>query len=85
MLNPDGVINGNSRCSIVGCDLNRRWNNPCAKIHPTIYQTKRLIKTMQCKGTLCFYCDFHGHSRKYSSFIYGCSDKNNPHDCTKFP
>ena len=24
MLNPDGVINGNYRCSLAGCDLNRR-------------------------------------------------------------
>ena len=24
MLNPDGVINGNYRCSIAGCDLNRK-------------------------------------------------------------
>jgi murein tripeptide amidase MpaA len=23
MLNPDGVINGNTRCSLAGCDLNR--------------------------------------------------------------
>lgn len=25
MLNPDGVIVGNSRCSISGDDLNRKW------------------------------------------------------------
>lgn len=28
MLNPDGVINGNYRCSLAGCDLNRRWTKP---------------------------------------------------------
>lgn len=28
MLNPDGVIHGNYRCSLAGCDLNRRWKNP---------------------------------------------------------
>lgn len=28
MLNPDGVINGNYRCSVAGCDLNRRWAKP---------------------------------------------------------
>ena len=28
MLNPDGVVNGNYRCSLAGCDLNRRWKNP---------------------------------------------------------
>jgi murein tripeptide amidase MpaA len=29
MLNPDGVVNGNYRCSLAGCDLNRqvRWSS----------------------------------------------------------
>jgi murein tripeptide amidase MpaA len=28
MLNPDGVIIGNYRCSLAGRDLNRRWKKP---------------------------------------------------------
>jgi murein tripeptide amidase MpaA len=28
MLNPDGVVCGNYRCSLAGCDLNRRWKDP---------------------------------------------------------
>ncbi len=44
MLNPDGVINGNYRSSLAGCDLNRRWKNPSKILHPTIYHTKKLIK-----------------------------------------
>ena len=44
MLNPDGVINGNYRCSLAGCDLNRRWKAPSKVIHPTIYHTKKLVK-----------------------------------------
>jgi murein tripeptide amidase MpaA len=28
MLNPDGVINGHTRCSIAGVDLNRVWIEP---------------------------------------------------------
>ena len=44
MLNPDGVINGNYRCSLAGCDLNRRWKAPSKALHPTIYNTKKLIK-----------------------------------------
>lgn len=40
MLNPDGVINGNYRCSLAGCDLNRRWKAPSKVLHPTIYNTK---------------------------------------------
>lgn len=46
MLNPDGVINGNYRCSLAGCDLNRRWKAPSKILHPTIYNTKKLIKSI---------------------------------------
>ena len=28
MLNVDGVINGNYRCSLAACDLNRKWIEP---------------------------------------------------------
>ena len=44
MLNPDGVINGNSRWSLAGVDLNRCWADPSRRQHPTIYHTKMLIK-----------------------------------------
>jgi hypothetical protein len=44
MLNPDGVIYGNYRSSIMGVDLNRRWKNPSKYLHPTIYYSKNLIK-----------------------------------------
>ena len=30
MINPDGVVIGNSRSSLAGVDLNRRWANPNA-------------------------------------------------------
>lgn len=36
MLNPDGVIHGNYRCSLIGADLNRRWKSPHKIFHPTI-------------------------------------------------
>jgi murein tripeptide amidase MpaA len=44
MLNPDGVINGNYRCSLAGCDLNRRWKAPSKVLHPCIYFTKQLLQ-----------------------------------------
>lgn len=40
MLNVDGVINGNYRCSLAACDLNRKWLQPSKILHPTIYHTK---------------------------------------------
>jgi murein tripeptide amidase MpaA len=47
MLNPDGVIYGNYRCSLLGYDLNRRWLDPSKHLDPTIYYTKRLMKVFQ--------------------------------------
>ena len=40
MLNPDGVINGNTRCNLAGVDLNRQWMDPNKKLHPSIYHMK---------------------------------------------
>ncbi len=28
MMNPDGVVHGNYRCSLSGTDLNRQWECP---------------------------------------------------------
>lgn len=73
MLNPDGVINGCHRCSTAAEDLNRRWDNPCPRLHPTIYHTKGLLQYMQMIGKVpLVFCDYHGHSRRKNIFIYGC-------------
>ena len=40
MLNPDGVIYGNYRCSLLGCDLNRKWEKPNRLLQPEIFYTK---------------------------------------------
>ncbi|TGZ72764.1 hypothetical protein CRM22_001901 [Opisthorchis felineus] len=74
MLNPDGVICGNHRCSMAGKDLNRRWINPSVDIHPTIYHTRKLLQLLHaCERQPYIYIDFHGHSRMKNIFIYGCS------------
>lgn len=71
MLNPDGVINGNYRCSLSGGDLNRRWKNPSKVLHPTVYEAKRLCKDFQKERSVALICDFHGHSRRKNIFMYG--------------
>jgi len=43
MLNPDGVSRGYWRHDILGQDLNRVYENPDPKFHPTIYAVKRLV------------------------------------------
>ena len=50
MLNPDGVIVGNYRCSLSGLDLNRQWQAPSIKLAPEIYAMKEMVKkTLECR------------------------------------
>ena len=67
MLNVDGVINGNYRCSLAACDLNRKWSNPNKILHPTIYNVKNLCMYLQeeLNKNFYLYLDMHGHSIKY--------------------
>lgn len=75
-LNPDGVIYGNYRCSLLGCDLNRKWDKPNRLLHPTIFYSKQLIRHMHMERKVTLFCDLHGHSRKKNAFFYGCCFKN---------
>ncbi len=75
MLNPDGVINGNYRCSVSGQDLNRQWSSPDRVLHPTILAVKQMLKTIRATRDVTLFCDIHGHSRKINMFMYGCSSK----------
>lgn len=76
MINSDGVINGNTRCSLAAVDLNRVWQDPSPKLHPEIYHLKKLLQEFGKERDLFLYCDLHGHSRKKNMFMYGNSEKN---------
>ena len=52
MLNPDGVVYGNNRCSLAGVDLNRQWKKPSRTLHPTIYYAKALIRSEKAREQL---------------------------------
>lgn len=47
MLNPDGVVVGNSRTSLVGVDLNRVYKKPRQDLFPTIYHTKAMLTSLK--------------------------------------
>ena len=85
MLNPDGVINGNYRCSLAGSDLNRKWKTPNKILHPVIYNAKRFIKTFAAEYDIELICDFHGHSRKKNVFMYGNNVIGKPEATRLFP
>uniref|UniRef100_A0A8C4X8U4 AGBL carboxypeptidase 4 n=1 Tax=Erpetoichthys calabaricus TaxID=27687 RepID=A0A8C4X8U4_ERPCA len=73
MLNPDGVYLGNYRCSLMGFDLNRHWQDPSSWAHPTLHAVKQLIVKMSkdSRVSLDFYIDVHAHSTMMNGFMYG--------------
>ncbi|XP_043829300.1 cytosolic carboxypeptidase 2 isoform X9 [Dromiciops gliroides] len=76
MLNPDGVIVGNYRCSLAGRDLNRHYKTILKESFPCIWHTRNMIKRVLEEREVLLYCDFHGHSRKNNIFLYGCNSTN---------
>jgi murein tripeptide amidase MpaA len=49
MLNPDGVINGNTRASLAGVDLNRQWVAPNAELHPEVCAYCNILTVLHCQ------------------------------------
>jgi len=85
MLNPDGVINGNYRCSLAGVDLNRRWGEPDPQLHPTISRTKRMLRRLMAVRDVPLAVDIHGHSRAMDLFLYGCDPEGAAPEVRVFP
>ncbi|KAK3103578.1 hypothetical protein FSP39_020320 [Pinctada imbricata] len=78
MLNPDGVIVGNYRCSLAGRDLNRNYKTVLKDAYPSVWHTKNMIRKLLQEREIIVYCDLHGHSRRQNVFIYGCENRHNP-------
>ena len=90
MLNPDGVIHGNYRCSLAATDLNRRYGGPHPNLHPTILAKKNFLRQTAKNRTVLLYLDLHGHSKLKNAFLYGCditmqSDRINKELVSKIP
>ncbi|XP_069619268.1 cytosolic carboxypeptidase 3 [Ranitomeya imitator] len=80
MLNPDGVIVGNYRCSLSGRDLNRNYKSRLKDSFPSIWFTRNMIRRVMDEREILLYCDLHGHSRKQNVFMYGCKGRGAPND-----
>ncbi|XP_069077704.1 cytosolic carboxypeptidase 2 isoform X1 [Pleurodeles waltl] len=78
MLNPDGVIVGNYRCSLAGRDMNRNYRTMLKDSFPCVWHTRAMVKKLLSEREVLLYCDFHGHSRKSNVFMYGCNNKHQP-------
>lgn len=73
MINPDGVKFGNSRCSLLGVDMNRRWINPHKILHPELYSAKEVVCGIKKNHEISMFCDVHSHAKKKNVFMYGCN------------
>lgn len=66
MVNPDGVIHGNSRCNLAGLDLNRQWSDVgMKKLIPECQGLRKYIWGKLSEGSVEMIIDLHGHSKKY--------------------
>ncbi|XP_031794961.1 cytosolic carboxypeptidase 3 isoform X1 [Sarcophilus harrisii] len=74
MLNPDGVIVGNYRCSLAGQDLNRCYTSIQKDSYPSVWYTRNMIRRLMEDREILLYCDLHGHSRRGNIFMYGCQN-----------
>ena len=78
MLNPDGVIVGNYRCSLAGVDLNRTYKCTVRDLYPTVHCCKMMMQRLARDRPVVVYIDLHGHSRKQNVFVYGCDNREMP-------
>ena len=58
-----------------GMDLNRVWQDPSPKLHPTLWAMKQLLRDFSAERELVLFCDLHGHSCRHDVFAYGCEKK----------
>jgi hypothetical protein len=57
MLNPDGCIVGNTRCSLTARDLNRQYKSVIKEAFPPVFHVKALVRRYsQPTPTLVWAC-----------------------------
>lgn len=74
IVNPDGVVIGNSRVSFAGIDLNRRWkiNNSLEYcLIPEVTSIKSYMAQFQI-GKILMHLDFNGSDKGTSIILQGC-------------
>uniref|UniRef100_A0A667X7U4 Cytosolic carboxypeptidase 2 n=1 Tax=Myripristis murdjan TaxID=586833 RepID=A0A667X7U4_9TELE len=54
MLNPDGVVVGNYRCSLAGRDLNRNYKTILRDSFPCVWHTRNMVKRWERTHSNCF-------------------------------
>ncbi|KAM6274470.1 LOW QUALITY PROTEIN: cytosolic carboxypeptidase 2 [Porphyrio hochstetteri] len=79
MLNPDGVVVSNSRCSLAGRDPNRAYGTVLCSSFPGTWHLQAMVQRVLAEREVVLYCyflRFHGHSWKNNVFMYSCDSAN---------
>eukprot|EP00929_Paragymnodinium_shiwhaense_P067611 TRINITY_DN34001_c0_g1_i1.p1 TRINITY_DN34001_c0_g1~~TRINITY_DN34001_c0_g1_i1.p1 ORF type:complete len:1355 (-),score=292.58 TRINITY_DN34001_c0_g1_i1:61-4125(-) len=71
MVNVDGVVHGNARCTLAGADPNRCWAHPCQELHTEVHRLREYLHGVQQRSSSQLFLDIHGHSQRTSAFFYG--------------
>ena len=85
MINIDGVMYGNYRCSLSGIDLNRTWKRTDPTLFAEIAAMKKNFEEFHRKHPVVLAVDLHGHSRARNAFMYGNNYQHNPESTRLFP
>lgn len=85
MINVDGVVYGNSRCSLSGIDLNRAWKQPDPTLFPEVLAIKKMVEVFHQEHPVVLFTDLHGHSRARKTFMYGNNYYHRPEHSRLFP
>mmetsp|Transcript_33874 Transcript_33874/g.52761 ORF Transcript_33874/g.52761 Transcript_33874/m.52761 type:complete len:523 (+) Transcript_33874:439-2007(+) len=70
IINPDGVARGHYRADTQGLNLNRFYNSPDPKKHPTIWAVKEAVVHCNEKLKIKYFVDLHAHATKRGCFCY---------------
>ncbi|VDK40487.1 unnamed protein product [Dibothriocephalus latus] len=65
-------FNSSCRCSLLGKDLNRQYQNPNEDAFPELFHMKSVVRSLSKLCKEVFVCDLHGHNRRTGAFLYGC-------------
>lgn len=69
MMNPDGVVLGNTRFNSCGFDMNRQFHPNSAGRCAEILAFFKILNAIQISND-CMYLDFHGHARRRGFFYH---------------
>lgn len=85
MINVDGVMYGNYRCSLSGIDLNRTWKRCDPTLFVEVASMKKHFEQFHTDHPVVLAVDLHGHSRARKAFMYGNNYQHNPESTRLFP